>query len=127
MNIHLQDVHVTLVISPTDLRCGYRRLHSIVQDLLGIDLNGGKEAVVFISKTRRICKIITSDNRRTLLLTRLSVEDSVLATRRFTSETLTLRFVSFWMSRTTSIPVSSCSFAVLTYRGQSICIFCLLF
>lgn len=23
MNIHLQDVHVTLVISPTDLRCGY--------------------------------------------------------------------------------------------------------
>lgn len=70
MNIHLQDVHVTLVISPTDLRCGYRRLHSIAQDLLGIDLNGGKEAVVFISKTRRICKIITSDNRRTLLLTR---------------------------------------------------------
>ena len=26
MNIHLQDVHVTLVISPTDLRCGYHRL-----------------------------------------------------------------------------------------------------
>ena len=50
MNIHLQDVHVTLVISPTDLRCGYHHLHSIAQDQLGIDLNGGKEAVVFISK-----------------------------------------------------------------------------
>lgn len=50
MNIHLQDVHVTLVISPTDLRCGYHRLHSIAQDQLGINLNGGKEAVVFISK-----------------------------------------------------------------------------
>ena len=53
MNIHLQDVHVTLVISPTDLRCGYHRLHSIAQDQLGINLNDGKEAVVFISKTRR--------------------------------------------------------------------------
>lgn len=70
MNIHLQDVHVTLVISPADLRCGYHRLHSIAQDQLGIDLNGGKQAVVFISKTRRICKIITSDNRGMLLLTR---------------------------------------------------------
>ena len=50
MNIHLQDVHVTLVISPTDLRCGYHHLHSIAQDQPGIDLNGGKEAVVFISK-----------------------------------------------------------------------------
>ena len=70
MNIHLQDVHVTLVISPTDLRCGYHRLHSIAQDQLGINLNDGKEAVVFISKTRRICKIITSDNRGTMLLTR---------------------------------------------------------
>ena len=70
MNIHPQDVHVTLVISPTDLRCGYHRLHSIAQDQLGIDLNGGKESVVFISKTRRLCKIITSDNQGTLLLTR---------------------------------------------------------
>lgn len=66
MNIHLQDVHVTLVISPTDLRCRYHRLHSIAQDQLGIDLNGGKESVVFISKTRRLCK----DNRGTQLLTR---------------------------------------------------------
>ncbi|EGG56987.1 hypothetical protein HMPREF9439_00470 [Parasutterella excrementihominis YIT 11859] len=57
-------------MSPTDLRCGYHRLHSIAQDQLGIDLNGGKEAVVFISKTRRISKIITSDNRGTLLLTK---------------------------------------------------------
>lgn len=50
MNIHLQDVHVALVISPTDLRCGYYRLHSIEQDQLGIYLNGDKEAGVFISK-----------------------------------------------------------------------------
>ena len=64
MNIHLQDVHVTLVISPTDLRCGYHRLHSIAQDQLGINLNDGKEAVVFISKTRRICKIIEFSHAR---------------------------------------------------------------
>ena len=70
MNIHLQNVHVTLVISPTDLRCGYHHLHPIAQDQLGINLNGGKEAVVFISKTRRICKIITSDTRGIMLLAR---------------------------------------------------------
>jgi len=52
MNIHLQDVHVTLVISPTDLRCVYQRLHSIAQDQLGINLNSGKEAVVFISNLK---------------------------------------------------------------------------
>lgn len=70
MNIHLQDVLVTLVISSTDLRCDYPRLHSIAQEQLGINLNGGNEAVVFISKTRWICKIISSDSRGTMLLTR---------------------------------------------------------
>ena len=34
------------------------------------DLGSGKEAVVFLSKTRKICKIVTTDEKGTMLLTR---------------------------------------------------------
>lgn len=61
MNIRFSGVHVTLVISPTDLRGGFHRLCSLAQDQLGINLSSGKEAVVFLSKTRKICKIVTTD------------------------------------------------------------------
>lgn len=50
MNIRFSGVHVTLVISPTDLRGGFHRLCSLAQDQLGINLSSGKEAVVFLSK-----------------------------------------------------------------------------
>ena len=56
MNIRFSGVHVTLVISPTDLRGGFHRLCSL--------------AVVFLSKTRKICKIVTTDEKGTMLLTR---------------------------------------------------------
>ena len=49
MNIRFSGVHVTLVISPTDLRGGFHRLCSLAQDQLGINLSSGKEAVVFLS------------------------------------------------------------------------------
>lgn len=49
MNIRFSGVHVTLVISPTDLRGGFHRLCSLAQDQLGINLSSGK-AVVFLSK-----------------------------------------------------------------------------
>lgn len=58
MNIRFSGVHVTPVISPT------------AQDQLGINLSSGKEAVVFLSKTRKICKIVTTDEKGTMLLTR---------------------------------------------------------
>ena len=48
MNIRFSGVHVTLVISPTDLRGGFHRLCSLAQDQLGINLSSGKEAVVFL-------------------------------------------------------------------------------
>ena len=70
MNIRFSGVHVTLVISPTDLRGGFHWLCSVAQAQHGINLDGGKEAVVFLSKTRKICKIITTDEKGTLLLTR---------------------------------------------------------
>lgn len=70
MNISFHNVHVTFVVVPTDLRCGYSRLCSIAENELGLKISEGKEAVVFISKGRRICKIITSDPRGTVLITR---------------------------------------------------------
>ena len=42
MNIRFSGVHVTLVISPTDLRGGFHRLCSLAQDQLGINLSSGK-------------------------------------------------------------------------------------
>ena len=70
MNIRFSNVHVTLVISPTDLKGGFHRLCSISKYQLGINVSNGKEAVVFLSKTRKICKIVTSDEKGTVLLTR---------------------------------------------------------
>lgn len=70
MNIRFSGVHVTLVISPPDLRGGFHRLCTAAQDQLGISLSSGKEAVVFLSKTRKICKIVTTDEKDTMLLTR---------------------------------------------------------
>lgn len=70
MNIRFSGVHVTLVISSTDLRGGFHRLCTAAQDQLGINLSSGKEAVVFLSKTRKICKIVTTDEKGTMLLTR---------------------------------------------------------
>ena len=48
--LNFQNVHVTLVVVPTDLRCGYARLVLIAENDLGLNLSGGKEAIVFISK-----------------------------------------------------------------------------
>lgn len=77
MNIRFSGVHVTLVISPTDLRGGFHRLCSLAQDQLGINLSSGKEAVVFLSKTRKICKIVTTDEKGTMLLTRTCTMDAL--------------------------------------------------
>ena len=77
MNIRFSGVHVTLVISPTDLRGGFHRLCSLAQDQLGINLSSGKEAVVFLSKTRKICKIVTTDEKGTMLLTRTFTTDAL--------------------------------------------------
>lgn len=70
MNISFKGVRVTLVVVPTDLRCGYFRLCTIAEHELEIDLKSGKEAVVFLSKSRKIAKIISRDEKGTLLITR---------------------------------------------------------
>lgn len=57
--LNFQNDPVTLVVVPNDLRCGYAQLCSIAENEPGSNLSGGKEAIVFIPKTRWICKFIT--------------------------------------------------------------------
>lgn len=54
---------VTVALCSVDMRCGYQRLADIAYAYLGIDVSKGGEFVVFISRTRRICRIIFADER----------------------------------------------------------------
>ena len=47
MHIDFTKVRLTLVIVPTDLRCGFNRLSNIALQYLHIDVARGKDYVVF--------------------------------------------------------------------------------
>jgi len=70
MKIDFNKGKITLVIVPFDLRYGFYRLAQISAELLHIDINKGQDYVVFISKQRSIAKIIHSDTKGNLLITR---------------------------------------------------------
>ena len=61
MKIDFADGRVTMVVCPVDCRCGYRRLADIAYKVLNIDVSLGEDYVVFVSKSRGICKIIHCD------------------------------------------------------------------
>lgn len=62
--------NVTLIVSPVDMRCGYDRLACAANELAGIDVEGGNEIVVFVSKNRRLAKVIHTDVYGRTLITR---------------------------------------------------------
>jgi hypothetical protein len=70
MKIDFSQGKVTLVVVPFDLRYGYYRLAQICSEFLHIDLSKGEDYVVFISRRRHTAKIVHSDSRGNLLLTR---------------------------------------------------------
>ncbi len=70
MHIDFSKGKITLVVVPCDLRFGFKRLSQVASELLHIDVNQGKDYVVFISKSRNIVKIIHSDSKGNLLITR---------------------------------------------------------
>lgn len=67
---------IWLVISPVDMRCGWRVLSAKAAAFLNIDVNQGKDLVVFISKTGKICKVIGADKKGTYVLSRRLHEGS---------------------------------------------------
>ena len=52
---------VTLVLVPWDLRAGYYKLAQTAKFTLHIDVEKGRDWVIFISKHRNFAKIIHSD------------------------------------------------------------------
>ena len=58
MIIYFESRRTTLVATPVDGRCGLSSLTQIAESILGIKVTEGADYVVFISKARKICRII---------------------------------------------------------------------
>lgn len=70
MILDFSRMRITLVVTPFDMRAGYRTLAAIAQAVFGLEVDKGGEAVLFVSKSREICKLIWSDEKGTSLITR---------------------------------------------------------
>lgn len=70
MNFNFNTGRITLIIAPVDMRAGFERLSLIAAGLFGNDVDAGKDFVIFISRPRKIVKMIWTDERGTSLLTR---------------------------------------------------------
>ena len=68
MKMDFSDAHLTIVVAPIDLRAGFFRLATIAECLLGIPVTKGGHFVAFISKQRKVCKVINSKQCGGLLL-----------------------------------------------------------
>lgn len=88
---------ITIVVTPFDMRAGYRMLSGSAMGIYGIDVDEGKDAVVFVSRDLKTCKIIWSDAKGTSVLTRklrrgrferFLVRVDSLPTQSFTTEDL---------------------------------------
>ena len=97
MNLDLSTGKISLVLCPTDLRCGFDRLSAMAIKYLNIDISKNDDWVVFVSKTRRVAKIIHSDDSGGLMIVRrlhrgcyqrLMSEASTPASKQLTKEVL---------------------------------------
>ena len=70
MKMDFSNAHLTIVVAPIDLRAGFLRLATIAECLLDIPVTKGGHFVAFISKQRKVCKVIWCDNKGSCLLTR---------------------------------------------------------
>lgn len=70
MNFDFSRYNITLVLGPVDMRCGYDRLAMTVSAVLDIEVDQGRDCVIFISKSRSLAKMIWHDERGKAMLTR---------------------------------------------------------
>ena len=61
---------IVLVLVSMDLRAGYYRLAEIARQALNIDVERGNTWVVYVSKRRNFAKIIHSDTKGNVMITR---------------------------------------------------------
>lgn len=70
MAIDFSDKRVTMVVCPVDGRYGFYSLADLAFKLLHIDIAKKEDYVVFVSRSRGICKIIYADDHGAMLITR---------------------------------------------------------
>ena len=70
MKLDFADYRVTIAIVSVDLRAGYVRLSAIASCIMNIDVDQGRDVVVFMSKNRQLCKVVWSDEYGHTLLNR---------------------------------------------------------
>lgn len=68
--INLTDYHLHLVLCPVDMRRGFRSLSALAGIALGVDVYDGHDCVIFVSKSRGVCKVIWCDDTGAMLLSR---------------------------------------------------------
>ncbi len=70
MKIDFTQHKLHLVITPLDMRLGFNRLYEIALVYLHIDVKKGRDLVAFVSKNRKIAKIIGYDHKGSILIVR---------------------------------------------------------
>ena len=70
MDLDFSKRQITLVVAPVDMRSGFARLSLMASSLLNIRVAEQKDVVVFISKSRKIVKLIWVDEHGSVLLNR---------------------------------------------------------
>lgn len=70
MKIDFTKQKLHLVITPLDMRLGFHRLYEIALVYLHIDVKKGRDLVAFVSKNRKLAKIIGYDNKGSILIVR---------------------------------------------------------
>lgn len=70
MNLNFKKGRITLVLGPFDMRCGFRKLALAASALLDIDVMQGRDYVVFVSRDRKLAKIVWCDETGGFVLSR---------------------------------------------------------
>ena len=70
MIIDFKARRTTLVASPVDGRSGIPTLTTLAESLLGIPITKGEDCVVFVSRSRKVCKIVFWDERGACMVVR---------------------------------------------------------
>lgn len=68
--IDLSAYRLHLVLCPVDMRRGFHSLNTLADIALGIDVQQGRDCVIFVSKSRGVCKAIWCDDTGSMLLSR---------------------------------------------------------
>ena len=71
MRVDFSAARLTVVVAPVDMRAGFAKLATIAESLLQIPVASGGHYVAFVSKHRKLCKVIWCDDSGSCLLTRV--------------------------------------------------------